>query len=222
MLSDTRETAGVLAGLAVSMMLAVLLLFGMTGGGFFLAMIVLMLLPMALVMLAWEEALRQQPAPQPVAHVVLASAEATAPWRWEPAAVGTLGAVGLFGVYFNVMTALEGFPHTLAHLRTDSLSILAVAIGFGIIAGVASHAYAAGSLRAGTFALGVIGSGVGMVTLLACCVPLLMRLVYWPGILHAAAFVIQYSVPLIIVALAINLATSVTLMRTSPQPVALR
>lgn len=221
MLSDTRETAGVLAGLAISMTLAVVALFGMTGGGFFPAMIVLMLLPMALVMMAWEDALSRQPAPQPVAQVVLAPAEETVPWRWEPAAVGTLGAVGLFGVYFNVMTALEGFPHTLAHLRTESLSILAVAIGFGIIAGVASHAYSLGSLRGGTFALGVLGSGIGMVTLLACCVPLLMRLVYWPGILHAAVFVMQYSVPLIVVALAINLATSATLMRTSPQPVEL-
>lgn len=219
MTNQTRETAGVLAGLVGSMLLAVLLLFSMTGGGFFLALFVLALLPVGLGVLALESAMNYQPvqgemtvmAAETAAPVVRPVAATAASRSWQPALIGALSALALLGVYFNAMTAWEGLPHTVGHLRGDWASIIAVTASFGLLVCAATQASTEGSISGRVLTFGVAGSGLGMLGLFACCTPLLVH--YFPAqiVLPAAIMAIQYSILIVALGIVINMVASLAI-----------
>ena len=220
MLSQSGETMGVLVGLVGSMLLAVLLLLGMTGGGFFLALIVLAMLPITLAFLSLESIMSHGTATvseateiSPVAAIAPAATRAV-PWA---VIAGAAGSVALLGVYFTCMTVLEGSTHTIGHIRSDWPMIAGVMAGFGILVGFAVDAVANNGLRGKALAIGVLGTGVSMVGLFACCTPLLTRFLAPQYVLPAAALAVQYSAIIAIIGVSANLVTSLVIRRANLQ-----
>lgn len=220
MLSQSGETMGVLVGLVGSMLLAVLLLLGMTGGGFFLALIVLAMLPITLAFLSIEGIMSHQAATvSEVPEIAPAAAIAPASARAVPWAVisGAVGSVALLGVYLSGMTVLEGTAHTIGHLRGDWPIIAGVMASFGVLVGFTVDAAANNGLRGKALAIGVMGTGISMAGLFACCTPLLTRFLAPQYVLPAASLAVQYSALIAIIGISANLVTSLTIRRADLQ-----
>ncbi|GEM_PF-6969158 len=220
MLSQSRETMGVLVGLVGSMLLAVLLLLGMTGGGFFLALVVLAMLPITLAFLSVESIMSHQmatvseaPEISPVAAIAPAATRAV-PWA---VIAGAAGSVALLGVYLIGMTVLEGSAHTIGHIRGEWPVITGVMAAFGILVGFTVDAAAHNGLRGKALAIGVMGTGVSMVGLFACCTPHLTRFLSPQYVLPAATLAVQYSMVIAIIGLSANLVTSLAIRRADLQ-----
>jgi hypothetical protein len=207
---EYRETTDVLAGLVAGLLLVMLFLFSMMGGsGFVLAILVLAMLPIGLGIAAFGN-------PKPVETTYEAVEPVAQPFRrsfWQASAVGAVAVMAMLGIYIGIMTTLEGSTHTVQHLRAEWLSVIEVMGLFGVLTAIAFESARRHSLSAGLLALGVFGSGLGMLGLLACCIPLLFHLVPSVTILQAGVFMIQYATPIIIVGIAFNLASEFAMLR---------
>ncbi|MBM2826424.1 MAG: hypothetical protein HW403_488 [Dehalococcoidia bacterium] len=225
MRADVKETAGVLAGAVVGVMLAILMLFTMMGGGFILALLVLMvILPMALVIVAVEQISGYRPMgngaaeamKEPVFTTTGPSIAAAQPSYFKPVAIGTLGAGGLFALYFVAMTWWEGFQHTSLHMRMDWMSIVAVAGAFGVMTTLVATTQDKRFVSGKLLVIGVVGTGIGMFGLLTCCTPLLYHLISRMEVLQASVIAIRYSLAIISLGVAITLASSYGMWRAHP------
>ena len=221
---EFRETAGVLGGLVGGLLLSVLFLFSIMGAsGFILALLVLALLPMGLAVVAFANPVEvkvREAAAVPAAAAMPAVYSSGGP-AWRSVATGIAGSIILFALYLAIMSGLEGTRHTLGHVSADWLSIIGVVGFFGALAGAAANAARAHTFDARFLTIGVAGSIVGMVGLLACCTPLLIHVVPSAGILQASIVLMQNATLVIGFGIAVNLISSIAILRARPSTLAM-
>ena len=218
--AKNEETIGVLTGLGGGMTLAMFLLVGMTGGGFFLILIVLAMLPVMLFVLAADAMFTHEAIPAlqslPIeASESLTQSAASPPRRRAapPLFVGAAAGMALFAAYVGLMTLWEGWGHTLFHLSREGLFVLAVVAGVGFFAATAAQAAEAEALRGAVFMAGLVGTGLSAAGLFACCAPLLVRFFAPELVLPAAILALQFSMMAIAGGLAVSLIATVSMGR---------
>lgn len=169
---------------------AAFLLFTMMGGGFFVALLVLALLPLALAVVALVSAFGDK-AMEEVGVVV---APTSAPALGRSAAWGIMGAMALLGFYGATMIAVQGVGHTIADIGRHGIPLAFVLAGFGGLVGLASGLAPRHALPGWGVLLAGIGTGVGIVAMMSCCiVPVVFR---FPGLsgLALALYLTQHQV----------------------------
>lgn len=125
---------------------------------------------------------------------------------WRPLRVGVLAAVLLaIGYSLIVGLASQSWSHLLGQWRTDALFIALIAVGFGTQMGLYSHTRRI--IRGdGKAATGVAAGSTATSTtaMIACCLHHLSDVVPFLGLSGAAAFLIAYKVPVVLLSLAAN------------------
>lgn len=182
--------------------LAILLLFLMVGGGFFLALLVLALLPVALAVLAVESIFHVRPV-ETVEPVLIPSAASAMGFSF---ALGTVGALALFGVFSGVMIAIQSWSHFISDIGQHGVLLVLVLAGFGTMIGVGNTFASQHSLHKRGLLLALAGTLIAVGALQSCC---LVPLTYWvlgvPSVLSTLAVALYINqVPVAAVGILVN------------------
>jgi hypothetical protein len=104
--------------------------------------------------------------------------------------------------------------HLISQWRTDAPFILLVAAGFGVQMGLYSHVrrMVRGDGRAAAVTAG--GTATSTTAMVACCLHHLGDVVPFLGLSGAAAFLIEYRTPVVLLSLAANAIGILLMLRT--------
>ena len=126
--------------------------------------------------------------------------------------IGIAGSAALIALYLGIVTLAQGSEHALQLLWDDRLFVGAISVGFGAQAGMFAyvrllqHAIARGSV-----ALTGAGTATSSVSMVACCAHHVTDILPILGISGAAALLVEFRTPLMILGVATN-ATGVAVM----------
>lgn len=132
-----------------------------------------------------------------------------------PLLIGLLSAMGLVIAYSLIIgLSSQSWSHLVAQWRIDAVFITLVALGFGTQMGLYQHVRRV--VRGdGTVAAATAGSTVSSTAaMVACCLHHLSDIVPFIGLSGAAAFLIEYKVPVVLVSLAANAVGIALMVRT--------
>lgn len=130
----------------------------------------------------------------------------TTPWSDRRAVVtGLLSAAGLALAYSLIVgLSSQSWSHLLAQWRIDALFITLVAVGFGTQMGLYRHVRSILRGDGRTVAVTAGSTATSTTAMVACCLHHLSDIVPFIGLSGAAAFLIQYKVPVVLLSLAAN------------------
>lgn len=129
--------------------------------------------------------------------------------------VGVFSAGALVLAYSLIVgVSSRSWTHLVAQWRTDAFFIALVATGFGMQMGLYRHVRRTirGDGRVAALAAG--GTATSTTAMVACCLHHLADVVPFIGLSGAAAFLIQYKVPVVLLSLAANAIGIVLMVRT--------
>lgn len=138
----------------------------------------------------------------------------SSPWRL-PVVIGVMGALTLAGLYMGVLTLVQSWDHAVELFTTDWYFLLAIIVGFGVQVGLFTYVRTSlrSSYNAGSTALAGAGAGTSTVSMVACCAHHLTDVLPLVGVSGAAIFLADYRTPLMVLAIAINAAGIVVMLR---------
>lgn len=125
--------------------------------------------------------------------------------------LGLLAALGL-AIFYGVVVGLASgsWDHLTAQVRADWYFLVPILVGFGAQIGLLVELRHRHRLHHGAAAAGGAGAGASAAGMVACCAHHLADLVPLVGATGAAAFLIDYRVPFMLVGIGVN-AIGVTL-----------
>ena len=106
--------------------------------------------------------------------------------------VGGVAAVLLLMVYLGIITLAEGFEHALSQTSELWYWVMALAIGFGVQAGLFSFIRQSNRRRVGTTAAVGASGGVSAGSMVACCAHHLSDVLPFLGLAGLATFLANY------------------------------
>lgn len=125
-----------------------------------------------------------------------------------PVLAGAAGALALVALYLVLVTLAQGWRHAAELLWGDRWLVGAIAVGFGVQAGLYLHLRQTSREQlAGRpdGRLTAAGAGASSVAMLACCVHHVTDLIPLLGLSAAAVLLNQYRIPFMMVGLGVNL-----------------
>jgi hypothetical protein len=130
--------------------------------------------------------------------------------------IGIAGSAALIALYLGIVTLAQGSEHALQLLWDDRLFVGAISVGFGAQAGMFAyvrllqHAIARGSV-----ALTGAGTATSSVSMVACCAHHVTDILPILGISGAAALLVEFRTPLMILGVATNAAGVAVMLRAA-------
>ncbi|MBI4498459.1 MAG: hypothetical protein HY689_11235 [Chloroflexi bacterium] len=207
-LTDGEHPLVLVGSLLVGFVLAGMLLLAMTGGGFLLALLVLVVAMTGALGVQIASAFRKPalgervavpPSPAPIAGRVASPAtkDIAAVFYGRPAVWGLAGAVALAAFSLGTMTLLHNVAHTLEDIRNDFFFFLPLLVGFGVLVGLWAATRRKDTLMWGSSLLAVAGTGAGILALMNCCVGTLAALWQAPALTSLTIALVTYKVPIV-------------------------
>lgn len=118
---------------------------------------------------------------------------------------GALGALGMALFYVVVVAGASGsWTHLTDQGRQDWYYLLAIIAGFGTQVALLSELRRRQRLQHDLAAAGGTGAGASTVGMVACCAHHLADLIPFIGATGAAAFLIDYRIPFMVVGIGVN------------------
>lgn len=137
-------------------------------------------------------------------------------WHWNPPlVVGLSASLLLIGLYLGLVTWAQGLGHARELLWDDRYFVGAVALGFGIQAGLYTQLrqhFRRRRLAAPT-AVTAAGTGTSSVAMVACCAHHVADVLPIVGLSGLAIFLNDYRVPFMALGLAVNSVGVVIMVR---------
>lgn len=119
--------------------------------------------------------------------------------------VGAVAALGLVAFYVTVLTAISGWDFTRSQAERDWPYLAAIVPLFGAQLGL-YHALRAGARAAkATGASATASGGMSGTAMVACCAHFLPTILPYTGIVAFASVVMEWRVPMLVVAIVANL-----------------
>ena len=119
--------------------------------------------------------------------------------------VGALASAGLALFYLVVVAGASGsWEHLTDQARQDWYYLAPIVAGFGVQVALISELRRRHRLQHATAAAGGVGAGASTVGMVACCAHHLLDLAPFIGATGAAAFLIDYRVPFMVVGIGVN------------------
>lgn len=139
-----------------------------------------------------------------------------APWSDRRTVVtGLLSAAGLALVYSLIVgLSSQSWSHLVSQWQTDALFITLVAVGFGTQMGLYQHVRRVVRGDGRTVAVTAGSTATSTTAMVACCLHHLSDIVPFIGLSGAAAFLIEYKVPVVLLSLAANGVGIALMLRT--------
>ncbi len=202
-MDDGESPAVLLGGLMGGFTLAALFLFGMTGGGYIMGLLMFVLLVPAIGAVALVGMFERQHVAE-ATPVVAQRAPALAQQRGPAVLAAIVAAAVLTGFYIITMTVTHDWTHTLADLRTDGVAFGLVMLGFAAEAGLLVLLYHSQAPRWWSALAVVAGTGLGTATLMSCCVGVAAATLSTPALTGVTVALVMYKLPLILTSILAN------------------
>ncbi len=122
---------------------------------------------------------------------------------------GLSGSLGLLAFYFAVMGYFQGVDPAIENFLSLWYVMVPLVIGFGIQVGL--YSYARSSLKALSAASAAASGGISTGSMVACCAHHISDVLPLLGLSAAAAFLVKFQMPLILVGILSN-AIGITMM----------
>lgn len=121
------------------------------------------------------------------------------------ASLGLLAMLGL-AIFYGVVVGLasSSWDHLTAQVRQDWYFLTPILVGFGTQVGLLAELRHQNHLRHSAAAAGGTGAGASATGMVACCAHHLADLVPLVGATGAAAFLIDYRVPFMLIGIGVN------------------
>jgi hypothetical protein len=138
----------------------------------------------------------------------------SSPWR-RPVLIGISAVLGLLWFYVGIVTLAEGWNHARELLWEDRFFLGPISLGFGTQIGLYFRLRWLSRLGVGgqANALAASGTGTSGLSMVACCLHHASDVLPLVGLSGAAIFLAQYRVPFMLLAVAMNLAGIVYMLR---------
>lgn len=121
-------------------------------------------------------------------------------------AVGVLGALALIAFYATVLTLVSGWDFTKAQTTRDWPYLAAIVPLFGTQVGLYHFLRAGATAAKAAGASATASGGMSGTAMIACCVHFLPTLLPYTGVAAFATVVTAWRVPMLLLAIAANLA----------------
>lgn len=125
-----------------------------------------------------------------------------------PVVAGIVAALALVGVYIGLVTWAQGISHARELLWSDRYFVGAIALGFGVQAGLFVHVrrLLSAATRRPAAAATATGAGMSSAAMIACCAHHVTEALPVLGLSGAAIFLNDYRIPLMAAGLGMNAA----------------
>lgn len=129
--------------------------------------------------------------------------------------IGSLAALGLLSFYVGIVTLAEGWYHARELLWEDRFFLGPISVGFGTQIGLYFRLRWLTQRGAGGQAsvLAASGTGASGLSMVACCLHHASDVLPLVGLSGAAFFLAQYRLPFMALAIAMNLAGIIYMLR---------
>ncbi len=134
--------------------------------------------------------------------------------QFKPIIWGSAGAVGLFGLYFGILTLANSFSHAVEQFGQMWYWVILLAAGFGLQLGLYIHIRQRlrQKMKGATAEVATAG-GISTGSMIACCAHHVTDVLPLLGLTAAAMFLVNYQVPFILLGIFSNL-VGITIMLT--------
>ena len=117
---------------------------------------------------------------------------------------GLTGALGLFGLYFGIVTLISGWGFALNQFISFWYFIVSLTLGFGLQLGLYTHLRGAVHEQTASGKIVAVSGTTSTVAMISCCAHYLVNILPVLGVTGVISLVSQYQIELFWVGLATN------------------
>ena len=118
--------------------------------------------------------------------------------------LGSAGSLGLFTLYFGIVTLISGWNFTLGQFASFWYFIVSLAVGFGVQVGLYSYLRSAVLGQTASGKVVAVSGTTSTVAMISCCAHYLANILPVIGVAGAISLIGQYQIELFWVGLAAN------------------